>query len=131
MNVLDLAKYLLVHMNQGALGNERILEPESVALMHGRHRVLSLQDNSHYINGLGLSWFLYSGGYQGHSGAMPGNQAEIIYCDQENLPYGVVMVMTYGCSKTVCDKDLYSDYYGPIQEILFEEGKALAQSEGE
>ena len=118
-------------MNQGALGNQRILKPESVALMHKRHKVLRLQNNMHYINGLGLSWFLFSGGYQGHGGAMPGNQAEIVYNDQEARPYGVVMMMTYGCSKTKCDMDLYSNFFGPIQEILFEEGKALARSEGE
>jgi CubicO group peptidase (beta-lactamase class C family) len=130
MNVLDLAKYLVVHMNEGALGDQRILEPESVALMHERHRVLSMPGNTHYINGLGLSWFLYSGGFQGHGGSMPGNKAEIIYNDQEAVPYGVVMMMTYGCSKTDCDMGLFNNYYGPIQEILFKEGQVLAGAEG-
>jgi CubicO group peptidase (beta-lactamase class C family) len=130
-NVLDLAKYLLAHMNQGALGDRRILEPESVALMHERHRYLSLNDfPPKYTNGAGLSWFLHGGGYQGHSGFVAGLMAEILYNDREEVPYGMVFMMTKSHAKTELDWDWWHNYYVPIQEILLEEGKAMALAEG-
>jgi CubicO group peptidase (beta-lactamase class C family) len=32
----DMAKFLLVHMNDGSCGDIRILKPETIALMHAR-----------------------------------------------------------------------------------------------
>lgn len=58
-NVLDLANFLLAHMNHGALGNRRILEPESVAMMHERHRHLNINHSPLDINGIGMGWFLF------------------------------------------------------------------------
>jgi CubicO group peptidase (beta-lactamase class C family) len=130
MNVLDLAKCLMMYMNQGALGDQRILEPESVALMHQRHRPLSMNHSPLDISGIAMGWFLYRSGYQGHGGATPGYRADIVYNDQAPLPYGVITMMNYGCSKTPFDVDLFNTYYEPIQEILFEEGKAIALAEG-
>jgi CubicO group peptidase (beta-lactamase class C family) len=131
-NVIDLANYLLAHMNQGALGDRRILEPESVALMHERHRYLSINDfPPKYTDGIGLSWFLHGGGYQGHSGFVPGLMAEILYNDGEAVPYGMVFMMTKSHAKTEIDRDWWYDYYVPIQKILLEEGKAMALAAGE
>ena len=118
-------------MNQGVLGDRRILEPESVALMHERHRHLSLNDfPPKYTNGVGLSWFLHGGGYQGHGGFVAGLMAEILYNDREEVPYGMVFMMTKSHAKTELDWDWWHNYYVPIQEILLEEGKAMALAEG-
>jgi CubicO group peptidase (beta-lactamase class C family) len=130
-NVIDLANYLLAHMNQGALGDRRILEPETVALMHERHRRLSINDfPPKYTEGIGLSWFLHGGGYQGHSGFVAGLMAEILYNDRGTVPYGMVFMMTKSSAKTELDRDWWHQYYVPIQEILLEEGKAMALAQG-
>jgi hypothetical protein len=129
--VIDLSNYLLAHMNQGAVENQRILDPESVALMHDRHRSLMGHDfPPKNLKGAGLSWFQYSGGYQGHAGAVAGLMAEILYNDNEGLPYGMVIMMTKSHAKTEVDWDWWREYYVPFVDILFEEGKAMAQAEG-
>jgi hypothetical protein len=131
-NVIDLANYLLAHMDQGALGDRRILEPESVAFMHEKQRYLSINDfPPKYLNGSGLSWFHWDGGYQGHNGFMPGYMAEILYNDREEVPYGMLIMMTKSHAKTELDWDWWYNYYVPIQTILFEEGKAMALAAGE
>jgi hypothetical protein len=130
-NVLDLSNFLLAHMNQGALGDQRILEPETMSLMHKQHRYLSGHDfPPNNLKGVGLSWFLYEDGYQGHSGFVAGLMADILYTDREALPYGMAIMMTKSHSKTEVDWDWWHTYYVPFQEILFEEGKDLALAEG-
>jgi CubicO group peptidase (beta-lactamase class C family) len=130
-NVLDLAKFLLAHMNQGALGDRRILEPESVALMHERHRHLSLNNfPPKYTEGVGLSWYLHRDGYQGHSGFVAGLMAEMLCNDREGVPYGMVIMMTKSHAKTELDWDWWRDYYAPFVDTLLKEGKFMAQAAG-
>lgn len=129
-NIIDLAKYLRAHMNQGALGDGRILEPESAAFMHEKQRYLNINDfPPKHLNGSGLSWFHWDGGYQGHNGFVPGFMAEILYNDRQEVPYGMVIMMTKSHSKTEIDREWWREYYVPIQEVLFEEGKAMALEE--
>jgi len=126
-NVIDLSKYLLVHMNQGKLNDDQILKPESVSMMHDQTIALNFTDFPPMeLEGLGLSWFLWEDGYQGHPGATPGYLAQIIYNEGDTMPYGVVILMTYGCSKTECDFDWFTKYYVGIRETLLSEAEMIA-----
>ena len=126
-NVIDLSNYLLAHMNQGALGEGRILEPESVAFAHEKHRVLNINDfPPKHLNGSGLSWFHWDGGYQGHNGFVAGLVAEILYNENYGVPYGMVIMMTKSHAKTEVDWNWWRTYYVPFVDTLLEEGKAKA-----
>jgi hypothetical protein len=57
--------------------------------------------------------------------------AEILYNDRENMPYGLVIMMTKSHAKTEIDRGWWHDYYVPIQEILLQEGKTLALASGD
>ena len=130
-NVPDLARYLLAHMNRGMLGDQRLLEPESVVLMHEKQRYLNINDfPPKHLNGAGLSWFHWAGGYQGHNGFMPGYMAEILYNEGDGVPYGMVIMMTKSHSKTEIDRGWWNDYYVPFVDTLLEEGKVIALAEG-
>jgi len=129
-NLIDLSKFLLVHMNEGSLGDTQIMTPESTALMHEQHKALTIQDfPPMYLTGVGLGWFLWENGYQGHGGAVPGYYAKMVFNEGEGVPYGIVMLMTYGCSKTPCDLDWFNEYFVGIRELLFEEAKSLASEQ--
>jgi CubicO group peptidase (beta-lactamase class C family) len=131
-NVLDLSQYLLVHVNQGQVGDTQILHPATVEMMHAREVVLSGRDFPPMeLAGLGLSWFLWADGYQGHPGASPGYIAQIICRESETVPYGIVILMTYGCSKTECDFAWFDEYYVALRERLFAEAAAIAGQKGE
>jgi CubicO group peptidase (beta-lactamase class C family) len=126
-SVLDLSNYLLAHMNQGVLGERRILEQESVAFMHEKQRHLYINDfPPKHLNGSGLSWFHWDGGYQGHNGFVAGLMAEMLYNDTQEVPYGMVIMMTKSHSKTVVDWNWWRTYYVPFVDTLLEEGKAKA-----
>jgi CubicO group peptidase (beta-lactamase class C family) len=129
-NAIDLSHFLLAHMNQGALGDRRILEPETVALIHERHRSLNLDNMlSKDANGVALGWFTYNGGYQGHGGGVPGILTNMLYSDEEDVPYGMVIMLTYGFSKIEADVGWANNYLLPIMDMLLEEGRAIAQGE--
>ena len=62
---------------------------------------------------------------------MAGLMTEILYNDRQEVPYGMVIMMTKSHAKTEVDWAWWHEYYTPFQEILFSEGEALAKSEGE
>ncbi len=74
----DMAQFLLVHMNDGAYGSVRILNPESIALMHARHShkrgLFHLTSNCPFP-GYGLGIIDYGGDWYGHGGSTVGFQA--------------------------------------------------------
>jgi hypothetical protein len=76
--------------------------------------------------GYGYGWTLWGNGLQGHGGATPGYYGQILFNDGENGPYGVVIMMTYGCSITECDFDWFDDYYVVIRKLLLEHAEDLS-----
>lgn len=77
--VLDLSKYLMMHMNNGTCNGVKILESETIKEMH------TPQMNFDYY---GLGWMInpISEGYfeMGHSGTIPGGRAEMWYRTSDN-----------------------------------------------
>ena len=126
-NVIDLSQFLLVHMNEGSLRDIQVLKPESVKLMHVPIIALSI-DNfpPSYLDGEGLSWFHFGDDSQGHGGNVPGYSADMLYKEGLGTPYGIVILMNYGVSKTPVVWEWWEEYYVGIRELLFEEAEALA-----
>jgi CubicO group peptidase (beta-lactamase class C family) len=129
-NVLDLARFMTLHMNDGALDGVQIIPQESIAQMHTRKVVLSGTDWIDMMKyGWGWGWDLWTNNQMGHSGAVPGFMGQMVYVDAEQ-PYGVVVLINSGCSVVECDWDWLEDTFGAIRELLFEEGKIMAQNGG-
>jgi len=74
----DMAMFLLVHMNDGSYGSVRILNPETIALMHARHShkkgLFHLTSNCPFP-GYGLGIIDYGGDWYGHGGSTVGFQS--------------------------------------------------------
>jgi CubicO group peptidase (beta-lactamase class C family) len=126
-NVLDLARFMALHMNDGALDGVQILSSESIAQMHARDVELSGTDfPSMELYGLGWGWLLWGGDLMGHTGAVPGFYNQMVYRDFDT-PYGVVLMMNTGCSVVECDYEWFDEFFVAIREILMEEAERLAE----
>jgi CubicO group peptidase (beta-lactamase class C family) len=125
-NVLDLARFMALHMNDGTLDGVQILSPESIEQMHARDVELSGTDfPGMELYGFGWGWLLWGDNLMGHSGGVPGFFSQMVYRDVET-PYGVVLMMNTGCSLVECDFDWFDEYFIPIREILMDEAAQLA-----
>jgi CubicO group peptidase (beta-lactamase class C family) len=127
-NVLDLARFMALHMNDGALDGVQIIPQESIAQMHARAVAISSTDwIGMRLTGWGWGWQLWTDDLMGHTGAVPGFMSQMTYRDTE-VPYGVVMMMNAGCSLVECDWEWLNDTFGVIRELLMEEaGRQAAQ----
>jgi len=79
-SVLDLSRFLIIHMNGGAYNNVRILEEETVDQMHS----IQYEDGRRY----GLGWQTWEKSteiYVGHSGGMHGVATKMIFRQSDNV----------------------------------------------
>jgi len=111
----DLSYFLIAHMNGGEYNGVRILEEETVELMH------TIQyPNSRF----GLGWIIQSNGqddtHEGHTGGAPGGAAMMMMSASENT--GIIFFINY-----------YRDIYHPLEvfawsclkQILFENASEI------
>ena len=129
-NVLDLARFMALHMNGRALDGVQIIPQERIARMHARDVVISSTDwIAMQLHGWGWGWQLWTNDQMGHTGAVPGFMSQMTYRDAE-VPYGVVVLMNAGCSVVACDWDWLTDTFGAIRELLMDEAaRQAAQQE--
>ena len=86
-SVSDLSHYLIAHMNGGLYDDVRILNEETVELMH----TLQYPRNNRTHSGYGLGWKIFWGdNYNtsrkvGHTGAMPGSLTYMYYHPSDNI----------------------------------------------
>jgi hypothetical protein len=124
--VPDLARFLMIHMNQGELEGTQIVEPSSVELMHARTNQMSGFDfPGMSFLGVGYGWTQWGDGWQGHSGATPGYFAQMLMRETDSGSYGVILMMTYGCSITECDFEWFDKYFETIRDLLLEEAEKV------
>jgi CubicO group peptidase (beta-lactamase class C family) len=125
-NVLDLARFMALHMSDGTLDGVQIISQESISQMHARGVDISSSDwIDMRLEGWGWGWQLWTNDLMGHTGAVPSFVNQMTYRDAE-MPYGVVVLMNGGCSFTECDWDWLSDTFGAIRELLMEEAAKQA-----
>ena len=86
-SVVDLSHYLIAHMNGGLYKDTRVLEEETVELMH----TLQYSDNGYNYSGYGLGWRIFrdygddNSRRIGHTGAIPGTLTYMFYHTSSNI----------------------------------------------
>ncbi|MFX0091368.1 MAG: serine hydrolase domain-containing protein [Candidatus Hodarchaeota archaeon] len=91
----DLAKFLAAHMNDGLYKGVRILEKETIELMHSRHISFTTDPYVQYY-GLGWQQLPSCSALQGHTGHTPGFTSQMVYTqrkDYSNISYGIIMLI--------------------------------------
>ena len=117
----DLAIFLAAHMNEGSLGDTRLLVPEAIDTMHARHVALSGYDSMHdRLVGNGMGWWLWGDGQSGHGGGIPGFLGEMVMQETDAGTVGRVLMINIGCSLR-CDRDIIEAHFVPIRDRLLDE----------
>jgi len=117
--VPDLAKYLIVHMNQGEYNGVQLLNPESVELMHEKH--IPIPGSTVYY---GLGWVIYEDGVQGHDGATFGYLANMYFKESGQGSYGMMVMFNRG-SSFVLDIEFLTGFYTKVTQLLLERAEYL------
>jgi CubicO group peptidase (beta-lactamase class C family) len=94
-NVVDMAKWLLLHLNQGKYGDKQIISPSHLQEMHSPQVVITqtLEYNELFYYFYGLGWAITS--YRGHNliqhgGNINGFAARTTWLPQDNI--GIVIL---------------------------------------
>ena len=123
--VLDIAKFLIAHMNQGSYNNTQILNPQTVNLMQTAQFSMSGYDFGGFtFVGYGLGWPLYSDNIIGHSGGIPGYISHMSFKTVSNGKYGIIFMLNKG-SSLVHDDYLINEFCPSIIDILYNEAAKL------
>jgi CubicO group peptidase (beta-lactamase class C family) len=118
--VPDLAKYLIAHMNHGEYNGFKLLNPETIDLMHQKY--VSIPDSE--PAGYGLGWFVYGDEFQGHDGATPGYLSCMYMKEREEGTFGIIAMFNRGTSLTL-DNDLIKVFYPSLLQLLLERAESL------
>jgi len=115
----DLSNYLIAHMNHGIYNGTRILQNETVTLMHTIQPPGNIYENFRY----GLGWMivekpLRKNIYIGHSGDIPGTHTRMYIDQQDNI--GIICFFN-------SDRSTYVKKFVSllIQNLLFSKGEHL------
>jgi CubicO group peptidase (beta-lactamase class C family) len=117
-SVMDLSHFLLAHMNEGVYKGTRILEKETIELMH----TIQYPESSQY----GLGWILDTSNddiYGGHTGGVFGGSAFMFYRDSDNV--GVIFFININRVITLRLHLLEQLSWIGIQQHLFEKGTEI------
>jgi len=118
-NVVDLSKYLIMHINRGEYNGVKILNEDSADLMH----TVQYPDN---YGRFGLGWQVWKFNeseedrFSGHTGEVPGGASFMIYNDNEKI--GVIYFVNQFTSKLKI-VELFSSLI--VSQILFEKAKGF------
>jgi len=118
-NVVDLSKYLIMHINRGEYNGVRILNEESADLMHK----IQYPDN---YGRFGLGWQVWKfndseeSSFSGHTGEVPGGASFMIYNEYNKT--GIIYFVNQFTSKLKL-VELFSSLI--VSQILFEKAKEL------
>jgi CubicO group peptidase (beta-lactamase class C family) len=110
-NVLELARFAVLHMNEGRVDGAQLLRPESVAEMHRPHGRLLDADDSAY----GLTFFLHRHRdvrLVGHGGAISGYRSVFVLSPEHRL--AVTMLRSLPAD----DKPFWGIVEGILDELL-------------
>lgn len=126
--VQDLAQFMIAHMNQGRIDGVQLLEPETVELMQEKQFSLTGSDLGWVglldFDGYGLGLVLFKNRLRGHSGAVPGYLALMLFKVTEQGSSGTIVMRNRG-SSLVEDTDLLDGFYRRVAELLLEEAERM------
>lgn len=116
----DLARFLGAHMNGGRFDGVRILESESIQMMHeGGFTLRGMDSGQLPFRGVGHGWWLWTEGRSGHGGGTPGFLAKMVMQETDDGTVGIVALINVGCSLT-CDQGWKDSTFVPLREVLLE-----------
>jgi CubicO group peptidase (beta-lactamase class C family) len=92
----DMARWMLVHLENGSIDGEQIVPPEAIAATRVPHTLIPLRPDDklgRHFQAYGLGWFMYD--YKGrtvltHGGGLPGMTSRVLMVPEERL--GVVVL---------------------------------------
>ena len=115
-SILDLSRFLILHMNNGTYGNTQILTPESVEEMQ---TIQYPSDTYQFQYGLGFQiWETRTGMKIGHTGGLYGVATKMVYKKSNNI--GIIM-FTNAAIENLRDNFAFS----MIEQLLFLKGSRL------
>ena len=130
----DLAQFMIAHMNQGEINGYRLLNPETVALMHSRVIETSVDI---FMAGSGYGWTLRDTepwtfwgraidmqGAQGHGGTDYGYRCSMWFVKTDKGAYGFVL-MTNLSTLAKSDFRWFLTIYTTIEELLLQEASMM------
>jgi CubicO group peptidase (beta-lactamase class C family) len=121
----DMMKYLMAMMHQGEYNGIKILNTESVDLMHSRQVYTTGTSVEGFdYGGYGLGWFLYRGGFKGHGGATPGYSSHLYFKKTEDVPFGVILMFNRGTA-LLRDDILINEIIPILNSLILEEAEKL------
>jgi CubicO group peptidase (beta-lactamase class C family) len=133
----DLAKFLLVHMNQGKVDGQQLLQPETVALMH---RSQSETSGDFMQVGYGCGWsrfqkdpwqvwdlILQPRGFEGHGGRTWGYSSAMYMVQEREGAYGYVLLINTSMVESM-DTPWYFAIQANLQDVILGEAYRMYQT---
>lgn len=121
--ISDLSHYLIAHMNNGIYNGKRILNQDTIKLMHSYHSNTNFAENLTY----GFGWMLWKDGnnetYGGHSGGILGGRAEMWYRLSDKI--GVIYFWNQNQYVNFLDKPMESKAQQKIDELLWDVANSM------
>jgi CubicO group peptidase (beta-lactamase class C family) len=130
--VPDLAQFLIAHMNQGLAPNGfRLLQPDTVEMMHQSAGSIGGSINSFTLVGQGMGWSLCQDGMEGHVGGQLGFGGTMIFKRTEQGTFGIlvmtnVSLMFHGEAGRW---KWFRDYYFEIEQLLLQAAEEMLTEE--
>ena len=122
--VVDMAKYMKAHMNQGEYNISPLLKTRTLLLMHSEDLTLTGTTDGFDLEGFGLGWFLYEFDLRGHGGATPGFSANMFLRETGKGDLGVIVMYNRG-SALIYDSQLIYGFLPSINNLLFNRAHEL------
>ena len=133
--VPDLAQFMIAHANQGLAPNGlKLLQPETVEMMH---QVAGSSDgniNSFNLVGQGMGWSVCEDGVEGHVGGQLGFGGTMVFKRTDQGTFGILMMtnvnlMYLGEARKW---EWFGDYYFKVEQLLLQAAEEMLarQSEG-
>jgi hypothetical protein len=132
--VPDLAQFMLAHMNQGLAPNGfRLLQPESVEMMHQVAGSSGGKINSFHLVGQGMGWTLCQNGVEGHVGGQLGFGGTMILKRTEQGTVGILVMTNVNLMYLENDRrgEWFGAYYGETEQLLLRTAEGMLAQESE
>jgi CubicO group peptidase (beta-lactamase class C family) len=126
--VPDLAQFMLAHMNQGLAPNGfRLLQPETVEMMHQLAGSSEGNINSFNLVGQGMGWSLCEDGVEGHIGGQLGYGGTMVSKRTAQGTVGILVMTNVDLMYLEQDRklDWFKSYYFELEQLLLESAEEM------
>jgi CubicO group peptidase (beta-lactamase class C family) len=126
--VPDLAQFLIAHMNQGLAPNGfRLLQPETVEMMH---QVAGSSDgniNSFDLVGQGMGWSLCEDGVEGHVGGQLGFGGTMVFKRTDQGTVGILVMTNVDLMYLESQRRFrwFTNYYFKLEQLLLQSAEEM------